>query len=438
MKKRMFAKAIKIMIEKTMSLHDYIFDGQIIRQKAGGSIGLDLTGVVADIYMDYWDSHYTNLLRERNILPKLYKRYKDDINLVLKIPSYDNTKGRCEIELNTLENIMTIANEIHPSIRVTGDIPSNYPDDRLPILDLKVWIGEVGNDTYKVVTSHYMKDVSTRAVINERSSHPENMKRNVLTNEVLRILRNCNEYHPWNETADHISYFMKRLQFSGYNQEFRYSVLKKAIKRYEARQQETGRTEQPTRIKRKNHQNNNETVMFVQATPNEEMKKEIQRCAGKHKIALRIQEKVNSSVKRELQKSNPFKQKECGSEKCQICKQGKGVNCRARGCVYEMECNECNRKYRGQTGNSIRERFDQHLTDWERKESSSPLYRHSQLFHNGNKFPVSIKLLKQCFGDATRRKITESVLIDKLSSSETMNGKNEWTYIKLNKISASN
>ena len=62
--------------------------------------------------------------------------------------------------------------------------------------------------------------------------------------------------------------------------------------------------------------------MFVQATPNEEMKKEIQWCAGKHKIALRIQEKVNSSVKRELQKSNPFKQKECGSEKCQICKQG--------------------------------------------------------------------------------------------------------------------
>ena len=66
------------MIEKTMSPHDYIFDEQIIRRKGGGSIGLDLTGVVADIY--------TNLLRERNILPK---RYKDDINLVLKIPAYD-------------------------------------------------------------------------------------------------------------------------------------------------------------------------------------------------------------------------------------------------------------------------------------------------------------------------------------------------------------
>ena len=46
---KMFARAVRIMIEKVMSLHDYVFDGKIIRQKMGGSIGLDLTGVVADI-----------------------------------------------------------------------------------------------------------------------------------------------------------------------------------------------------------------------------------------------------------------------------------------------------------------------------------------------------------------------------------------------------
>ena len=73
---------------------------------------------------------------------------------------------------------MEIANKIHTSIRVTGDIPSRYDDNRLPILDLKVWIGEIVTNTHKVITSHYMKDVSTRAVINERSSHPQNMKMN--------------------------------------------------------------------------------------------------------------------------------------------------------------------------------------------------------------------------------------------------------------------
>ena len=420
-----------------MSLHDYVFDGEIIRQKGGGSIGLDLTGVVADIYMDHWDKQYINLLTENNFQPKLYKRYKDDINLILKIPSYDRTKTRSEIESSTLSEIMEIANKIHTSIRVTGDIPSRYDDNRLPILDLKVWIGEIATNTHKVITSHYMKDVSTRAVINERSSHPQNMKMNVLTNEALRILRNCNRYLQWDETAEHLSYFMKRLQFSGYDQVFRSSVVKRALKRYdEIQRRSTERT--GLRRKKKNRGYGAETIMFVQATPNEELMKEIQRCASKHKINIKVQEKVDNSIKRELQKSNPFKERTCHRESCQVCIRGSDLDCRTRGCIYEMKCEECGRRYRGQTGNSIRERFDQHLSDWESKETSSPLHRHSELFHNGNKFPVSIKLLRRCFGDATGRKVTESVLIDKLTSTETMNGKNEWTYVKLNKVSTSN
>ena len=48
---------------------------------------------------------------------------------------------------------------------------------------------------------------------------------------------------------------------------------------------------------------------------------------------------------------------------------------------------------------------------------------------------MSVQILKNCFGDPTTRKITEAVLIDELSKTETMNGKNEWSYVKLNKVS---
>ena len=54
-----------------MSLHDYVFDGKIIRQKGGGSIGLDLTGVVADIYMCYWDKIFKQKLLDAEIIAKL-------------------------------------------------------------------------------------------------------------------------------------------------------------------------------------------------------------------------------------------------------------------------------------------------------------------------------------------------------------------------------
>ena len=102
-------------------------------------------------------------------------------------------------------------------------------------------------------------------------------------------------------------------------------------------------------------------------------------------------------------------------QQCQI---ESGVNCRTRGCVYEMQCKECNRKYRGQTGNSAHERINQHFNDWERKLDTCPLYRHSNLYHNGSDFPIKVKILKTCFGDPTLRNITEAVLIDELTTTE--------------------
>ena len=53
--REMFCDAIGCMIRKTMSMHDFGFDGKIYRQRSGGAIGMDLTGILADIYMCKWD-----------------------------------------------------------------------------------------------------------------------------------------------------------------------------------------------------------------------------------------------------------------------------------------------------------------------------------------------------------------------------------------------
>ena len=64
------------------------------------------------------------------------------------------------------------------------------------------------------------------------------MKQQVMVNEILRILRNCNEYLEWKEVASYITYFVKRLQFSGYNHEFRYRIVNKALNIYEKNKQQ--------------------------------------------------------------------------------------------------------------------------------------------------------------------------------------------------------
>ena len=75
------------------------------------------------------------------------------------------------------------------------------------------------------------------------------------------------------------------------------------------------------------------------------------------------------------------------------------------------------------------------FNDWDRCVDACPLYRHSKLYHQGARFPVSVRIRRNCYGDPTAREIAESVLIDELTPNQTMNGKTQWTYVKLNKIS---
>ena len=82
--RRMFCRVIEVMIIRTMGLHDYLYDGQIYRQKCGGSIGLDLTGVVSDIYMCEWDKELICKIEGNSMRVQSYKRYKDDVDLIIE------------------------------------------------------------------------------------------------------------------------------------------------------------------------------------------------------------------------------------------------------------------------------------------------------------------------------------------------------------------
>ena len=82
--RKMFCMTIECMIRKTMELHEFKFNGKIYRQIRGGAIGLDLTGVVADIYMNYWDKEVLALIAREGYMTIMYMRYKDDVNFILE------------------------------------------------------------------------------------------------------------------------------------------------------------------------------------------------------------------------------------------------------------------------------------------------------------------------------------------------------------------
>ena len=135
-------------------------------------------------------------------------------------------------------------------------------------------------------------------------------------------------------------------------------------------------------------------------------------------------------------KSDPFRKRACGRDGCVPCEKGTLGDCRTRGCVYQIECQEanCGRKYRGTTGRSTHERIGEHVCDWNRGEEKCPMSRHSLLYHEGNSFDFGVQVLRNCYGKPSRRMISEAVLISDLGEDETMNGKQEWTFVQLDKV----
>lgn len=451
--RRMFGIAIGVMVKKVMRLHDFVIDGQIHRQKEGGSIGLDLTGVVADIVMERWDKMLLRRLINADIEAVVYGRYKDDVNFVVEARGQEEgTECGEERDRRVMERIQVIADSVLECIKVEVDCGYNHPEKqgRVPVLDVEVWIGKGGDGRLKIMHSHYVKDVANRLVMLSRSAHGETTKRNVMVNEICRILKNCSLYLPWQDIAVKVSDFVRRMEASGYEAEFRYKVVRIAIRRYRRKLKKwhdggemyaDDRTPKEIAADRGRKRENwykgdgkYESVLFVQPTVKSKLKKEVQMIARRNDVKVKVIEKAGLTVKHVLQKSNPYPKKRCERVDCAMCEFGRFGECRTRGCGYKIMCKEDGKEYRGQTGRSVYERLREEMRALQKKDEKCQLWRHAEGLHQGQWFDMEVKVTDKCFGKPSRRMIAEAVRIEELDADEAMNGKHEWTYIGLDKV----
>ena len=181
-----------------------------------------------------WDRHLIGLMEEARMENVVYKRYKDDVDFVFRwqadvVVAEGERRDRLAMDI-----VKLLADSVDTSLTVSTAVCSDFPDGRLPSLDVKVWIGADKDGVTRILYTHYMKDVSNRAVMHRMSSHSDNMKVSVFVNEVLRILRNCSPYSLWKEeAARHLTYFMRRMQYSGFSETTRFQVLSAALRKYD-------------------------------------------------------------------------------------------------------------------------------------------------------------------------------------------------------------
>ena len=449
--KKMVAEALGVAMKTILKNHIFRFKEEIRKQSSGGAIGVKAAGDIASLFMCWWDKEFLEKVNEILRPLNLYLRYVDDEYIICEvIPESEENRNQAKDE-RTMKELQRIGNQIHPSIQVTVDYPSNNPNGRMPVLDTEHWLEEVernGEKRVQVIHSHYSKPMANTYLIHKDSAISERSKRSILTADLVRVMRNISTQCSTTERTKKIQFYMSRMQHSGYDQKERIEVYRAAKRKYSDmlkndsegvtplyREKNWKRIERikEKEVKRKSWYRNGkekaEAVFFVRSTPGGHLAEECKKVFKKANLKVKVIEKTGSSVKKNLVKSNPFKKTGC-EKGCVICR--KGVDCKARGVHYRISCETegCEEaRYEGETSRSTGERFPEHLRLIEdRREQfrqKSAFYDHAWEKHGGSIPPLRFEILGKYPDDPGMRQATEAVSIR--LNRPSLNGKREWT-----------
>ena len=81
--------------------------------------------------------------------------------------------------------------------------------------------------------SYYEKEMSSKFVLHKESAISRGSKINILVNELLKVMRNTSLRVQQQEKDKHVQHFLNKMQLSGYDQEDRVQVYKKAKRIFE-------------------------------------------------------------------------------------------------------------------------------------------------------------------------------------------------------------
>ena len=486
----------------TMQEHTYMFNGLAHNQSSGGPMGDQVSVELSRATMLAWDiklitafnSHVTKLRKDNDIS----KRYVDD-HLGTYLPQPPGTRWRADMsslyvdsdsveedllvaaDVRTMRLVRLLANQINPRIQMVEDCPSLHESGKMPVLDLQCWVDEGGFLQWEF----YRKPMSNPLVPLTVSALPARVRRTTHAQEGIRILRNCSETLPWSTKAGHLTNLMRRLKMSGYNQQYRSSILSAVLAGY---QKQLDRAAQPDgrplhrpdtwqQERRAVSKASNKTswyraggyssVLFVPPTPGSTLSNMIKKMElqtrERRSWSFRVVELGGRTLKTQLQTLSPAQPTTCGARDCIPCVSGKLGICGRTNVCYQISCLECLQPqqdavtqqqpgqqppqqqpqqqpkstphiYIGETSKNLRTRSSGHVYKLLAKDQGSPLWKHATLFHRGrcdiNMFTMDIISIHR---DPLTRQITEGVFI-KNSEHPLMNSRAEYKQPRVTRV----
>ena len=172
-----------------------------------------------------------------------------------------------------------------------------------------------------------------------------------------------------------------------------------------------------------------DTVLFVQSTPNEILRKEIQGQMDKLGMKVKVVEKAGRSLKSLLQRSDVDPSPRCRFDDCVVCKTEAKGQCCMENVGYLVWCKECELQgvrtvMHGETGRCARIRCGEHEKALLAKKNSN-LWEHSRDVHDGDKVEYGYKVDKAFKEDVLVRQLDEAIRIAG-EEGNLLNDKFEW------------
>ena len=128
----------------------------------------------------------------------------------------------------TARILTDIANDIMPGIVMEYDTPSRNADNKMPILDMKVWIEQQEGN---ILFQHYEKPTTSKDIMHANSAQLVTCRNSVHTQEILRRLINSSPLIDWkNSFAPVLTEYMLRMMQRGYPQGYRVDTLNRALR----------------------------------------------------------------------------------------------------------------------------------------------------------------------------------------------------------------
>lgn len=398
------------LLEFTLLNNDFSFNGQQYLQTYGTAMGKKYAPALANLYLAYFDEQAVG---GYEIHPELYFRFLDDVFFIWSAG------------LEKLKKFESFLNTLLPGIEITLE----HSTTEIPFLDVLLYIKE-----NKIQTRTYFKETDTHQLLHTKSYHPKHTCKGILKSQLIRFKRLSSTFEDYNSTCNILYSYIKD---RGYKSS-EYRKLKFSVWHATETQPMTG--------------NNNKLALPIISNFSplgKQLSLEYRKIISQneqfnqfevitaYKIAPNLKQilvRADTSLSHETSSKPKGLFLKCDSAKCKMCMNFSSntniikscsnnkafpilgtIQCHSQNVIYVITCIKCKLQYVGETGRSLKDRFNDHM-------STIMLHKNTAIgkhFNTSQHSRLDIKIVaieKVTSNQASVRKTKEKEWISKLGT----------------------